>query len=62
VATTSFHADEAQVLVAGRIPVVAMLVSSGWRRSGSLTRRFEAWQDGTANSTAAALTISRNKG
>jgi GntR family transcriptional regulator len=30
VATTTFHADEAQVLVAGRIPVVAMLVGPGY--------------------------------
>src|SRR5260221_1962276 len=30
VATTTFHADESQVLVAGRIPVVAMLVGPGY--------------------------------
>ena len=30
VATTTFHADEAQVLVAGRVPVVAMLVGPGY--------------------------------
>lgn len=30
VATTTFHADEAQVLVAGRTPVVAMLVGPGY--------------------------------
>jgi hypothetical protein len=30
VATTTFHADEAQTLVAGRIPVVAMLVGPGY--------------------------------
>jgi GntR family transcriptional regulator len=30
VATTTFHAAEAQVLVAGRIPVVAMLVGPGY--------------------------------
>jgi DNA-binding transcriptional regulator YhcF (GntR family) len=30
VATTTFHADEAQVLVAGRAPVVAMLVGPGY--------------------------------
>jgi DNA-binding transcriptional regulator YhcF (GntR family) len=30
VATTTFHADEAQVLVAGRMPVVAMLVGPGY--------------------------------
>jgi len=30
VATTTFHADEAQALVAGRIPVVAMLVGPGY--------------------------------
>ena len=29
-ATTTFHADEAQVLVAGRLPVVAMLVGPGY--------------------------------
>ena len=29
VATTTFHADEAQALVAGRVPVVAMLVGPG---------------------------------
>jgi DNA-binding transcriptional regulator YhcF (GntR family) len=30
VATTTFHADEAQVLVAGRVPVVAMIVGPGY--------------------------------
>jgi DNA-binding transcriptional regulator YhcF (GntR family) len=30
VATTTFHADEAQTLVAGRLPVVAMLVGPGF--------------------------------
>jgi DNA-binding transcriptional regulator YhcF (GntR family) len=30
VATTTFHADECQVLAAGRIPVVAMLVGPGY--------------------------------
>lgn len=30
VATTTFHADEAQVLVAGRIPVVAMIVGPAY--------------------------------
>src|SRR6476646_1959770 len=30
VATTTFHADEAQVLVAGRVPVGAMLVGPGY--------------------------------
>ena len=30
VATTTFHADEAQVLVGGRMPVVAMLVGPGY--------------------------------
>jgi DNA-binding transcriptional regulator YhcF (GntR family) len=30
VATTTFHADEAQALVAGRLPVVAMLVGPGY--------------------------------
>ncbi len=30
VATTTFHADEAQVLVSGRVPVVAMLVGPGY--------------------------------
>ncbi len=30
VATTTFHADEAQALVAGRLPVVAMLVGPGF--------------------------------
>src|SRR6476661_4976144 len=30
VATTTFHADEAQVLVAGRVPVVAMLVGPAY--------------------------------
>ena len=29
-ATTTFHADEAQALVAGRVPVVAMLVGPGY--------------------------------
>jgi DNA-binding transcriptional regulator YhcF (GntR family) len=29
-ATTTFHADEAQVLAAGRVPVVAMLVGPGY--------------------------------
>jgi len=30
VATTTFHADEAQVLAAGRVPVVAMLLGPGY--------------------------------
>jgi len=30
VATTTFHADEAQAYVAGRVPVVAMLVGPGY--------------------------------
>lgn len=30
VATTTFHADEAQALVSGRVPVVAMLVGPGY--------------------------------
>jgi hypothetical protein len=30
VATTTFHADEAQALAAGRVPVVAMLVGPGY--------------------------------
>ncbi len=30
VATTTFHADEAQVLASGRVPVVAMLVGPGY--------------------------------
>jgi hypothetical protein len=30
VATTTFHADEAQALVHGRVPVVAMLVGPGY--------------------------------
>ena len=30
IATTTFHADEAQVLAAGRLPVVAMLVGPGY--------------------------------
>jgi len=30
VATTTFHADEAQALVAGKVPVVAMLVGPGY--------------------------------
>jgi GntR family transcriptional regulator len=30
VATTTFHADEAQALVAGRVPLVAMLVGPGY--------------------------------
>jgi DNA-binding transcriptional regulator YhcF (GntR family) len=30
VATTTFHADEAQALVAGRLPVVAMIVGPGY--------------------------------
>ena len=30
VATTTFHADEAQAIVAGRVPVVAMLVGPGF--------------------------------
>ncbi len=30
VATTTFHADEAQALVAGRVPVIAMLVGPGY--------------------------------
>ena len=30
VATTTFHADEAQALVGGRVPVVAMIVGPGY--------------------------------
>ena len=30
IATTTFHADEAQALAAGRVPVVAMLVGPGY--------------------------------
>jgi DNA-binding transcriptional regulator YhcF (GntR family) len=30
IATTTFHADEAQVLAAGRVPVVAMIVGPGY--------------------------------
>jgi hypothetical protein len=30
VATTTFHADEAQALAAGRVPVVAMIVGPGY--------------------------------
>ena len=39
VATTTFHADEAQALVAGRVPVVAMLVGPGLPRDGPRDRR-----------------------
>ena len=39
VATTTFHADEAQVLAAGRVPVVAMLVGPGVRRARPRDRR-----------------------
>ena len=39
VATTTFHADEAQALVAGRVPVVAMIVGPGLRRARPRDRR-----------------------
>ena len=39
VATTTFHADEAQTLAAGRVPVVAMLVGPGLRRARPRDRR-----------------------
>ncbi len=39
VATTTFHADEAQALVAGRVPVVAMLVGPGLRGARPRDRR-----------------------
>ena len=42
VATTTFHADEAQALVAGRVPVVAMLVGPGIPRDGPRDRRSAA--------------------
>jgi DNA-binding transcriptional regulator YhcF (GntR family) len=58
VATTTFHADEAQVLVAGRVPVVAMLVGPGYMElvhevaalpAGSKVGLVCASERGTAN-------------
>ena len=61
VATTTFHADEAQALVAGRVPVVAMLVgpgtwSSSTRSPGSRAARGSA---SSAPPTAAPTTCAR---
>ena len=42
VATTTFHADEAQAYVAGRVPVVAMLVGPGLHVAGPRDRRAGA--------------------
>jgi DNA-binding transcriptional regulator YhcF (GntR family) len=44
VATTTFHADEAQALVAGRLPVVAMLVGPGYM---SLVHEITALRPGS---------------
>ena len=43
VATTTFHADEAQALVGGRVPVVAMLVGPGYVE---LVHEIAALEDG----------------
>ena len=62
VATTTFHADEAQALVAGRVPVVAMLVGPGLRRDGPRDRRAAAAARGSGSSaprSAARTTCSR---
>jgi DNA-binding transcriptional regulator YhcF (GntR family) len=45
VATTTFHADEAQAYVAGRVPVVAMLVGPGFM---SLMQEIAAMPSGSA--------------
>jgi DNA-binding transcriptional regulator YhcF (GntR family) len=45
VATTTFHADEAQAHVAGRVPVVAMLVGPGYM---SLVQEIAALPPGSA--------------
>ena len=45
VATTTFHADECQVLAAGRVPVVAMLVGPGLPRARPRDRRPQAGLD-----------------
>src|SRR6476469_3429755 len=44
IATTTFHADEAQVLAAGRVPVVAMLVGPGYLE---LVHEIAGLPDGT---------------
>ena len=61
VATTTFHADEAQALVAGRVPVVAMIVGPGVRRArprdrcaaGGLEGRRSSARRGVARTTSA---------
>src|SRR5688572_23117903 len=44
IATTTFHADEAQAFAGGRVPVVAMLVGPGYVE---LVHEISALQDGT---------------
>src|SRR5919108_3448283 len=70
VATTTFHADEAQALVHGRLPVVAMLVGPGYLElvheiaglpSGSRVGLVCASERGTDN-IAETLALSGTKG
>ncbi len=70
VATTTFHADEAQALVHGRVPVVAMLVGPGYLelvheiaglRPGSRVGLVCASERGTENMTE-TLALSGTKG
>src|SRR5215210_7087912 len=70
VATTTFHADEAQALVGGRVPVVAMLVGPGYLElvheisglpSGSRVGMVCASDRGTDN-IAETLSIAGTKG
>ena len=58
VATTTFHADEAQVLAAGRVPVVAMLVGPGYVE---LVHEIAGLPDGTklVDQTADVILMSR---
>jgi DNA-binding transcriptional regulator YhcF (GntR family) len=70
VATTTFHADEAQALVHGRVPVVAMLVGPGYMElvhevaglpAGSRVGLICASERGTDN-IAETLSLSGTKG
>src|SRR4051794_24799753 len=70
VATTTFHADEAQALIHGRLPVVAMLVGPGYVElvheiaglpAGSRVGLVCASERGTDN-IAETLTLSGTKG
>ena len=64
VATTTFHADEAQVLAAGRLPVVAMLVGratwSSSTRSPSC-RRVRGWVWSAPTSAARRTSSKRSR-